>query len=105
MGIKAILLWGGWCAGSALPPVLDKAQSAPDMDKIDRLQRQVEQLQEQLKSRTEQLQEQLKLMKGEMAQTRKRSAQAKALQGAYSADVAPAGAAKPPTANPPQPAP
>jgi phosphate-selective porin OprO and OprP len=104
MGIKPFLL-GSVCIGaSALMTVFAQAQSSQD-DRIDRLQRQVEQLQEQLKSRTEQLQEQLKLMKGEMAQTRKKPAQAKALQGAYSVDVALAGAAKPPNANPPQPAP
>jgi phosphate-selective porin OprO and OprP len=100
MGIKPFLL-GSVCFGaSALMTVFAQAQSSQD-DRIDRLQRQVEQLQQQLKSRTEQLQEQLKLMKGEMAQTRKKPAPAKALQGAYAADVAPAGA--PPNANPPPP--
>jgi hypothetical protein len=53
MGIKAFLLGSICCGASVLTPGLAKAQSAPDMDKIDRLQRQVEQLQEQLKSRTD----------------------------------------------------
>jgi phosphate-selective porin OprO and OprP len=87
MGIKAVLLASVCCGATALTPVLAKAQSAPDLDKIDRLQRQVEQLQEQLKSRTEQLQEQLKLLKSEMAQTKKKGVQKEPLQGAYAAEV------------------
>ena len=70
-----------------------QAQSSPDIDKIDRLQRQVEQLQEQLKARTQQLEEQLKLMKSEMAQAKRKATQADAAQGANSA--ATPGAAKP----------
>ena len=77
------MLWGH----GADAPVLAKAQSARIWTRSIDCRRQVEQLQEQLKSRTEQLQEQLKLLKSEMAQTKKKGVQKEALQGAYAADV------------------
>lgn len=93
MGTKQILLGSVCFLASALVTAVAQAQSSPDIDKIDRLQRQVEQLQEQLKARTQQLEEQLKLMKSEMAQAKRKATPADAAQGANSA--ATPGAVKP----------
>src|ERR1700676_357712 len=90
MGIKMIktqrgamhlksFLFGSVCLGaSVLTPILAQAQSSTDTaDKIDRMQRLLEQQQEQIKA-----------LKGEMAQTKKRAAAADDPQTAYAADVA-----------------
>src|SRR5215471_18277282 len=72
------LLLGSAClGGSVLMPGLAAAQSSSELDKIDRLQRQMEQLQSQIKS-----------LKNEMAQAKKKAAEPEAVQGAYAADVA-----------------
>jgi hypothetical protein len=78
MRLKSFLL-GGVCFGaSILTPFLAQAQSSPDVaDKVERMQRLLEQQQEQIKS-----------LKGEMAQAKKRAATADDPQGAYAADVA-----------------
>jgi hypothetical protein len=68
---------GAWVLGaSVLTPVLAQAQSSPDTaDKIDRMQRLLEQQQEQIKA-----------LKSEMAQAKKKAAEDP--QAAYAADVA-----------------
>jgi hypothetical protein len=78
MRLKSIL-FGSVCLGaSVLTPILAQAQSSTDTaDKIDRMQRLLEQQQEQIKA-----------LKGEMAQTKKRAAAADDPQTAYAADVA-----------------
>jgi hypothetical protein len=78
MRLKSFL-FGSVCLGaSVLTPVLAQAQSSPDTaDKIDRMQRLLEQQQEQIKA-----------LKNEMAQARKRPVAAEDPQGAYAADVA-----------------
>ena len=64
MRLKSFL-FGSVCLGaSVLTPVLAQAQSSPDTaDKIDRMQRLLEQQQEQIKA-----------LKGEMAQAKKKAA-------------------------------
>jgi hypothetical protein len=63
---------------SILTPALAQAQSSPDTaDKLDRMQRLLEQQQEQIKA-----------LKGEMAQAKKRAATTDDPQAAYAADVA-----------------
>ena len=63
---------------SILMPALAQAQSSTDTaDKLDRMQRLLEQQQEQIKA-----------LKGEMAQAKKKAATADDPQGAYAADVA-----------------
>jgi hypothetical protein len=76
--LKSLLL-GGICLGATvLTPVLAQAQSSPDMaDKVERMQRLLEQQQEQIKA-----------LKSEMAQSKKRAATTEDPQGAYAADVA-----------------
>jgi outer membrane murein-binding lipoprotein Lpp len=54
-----------------------RAQTASDSDKVDQLQRQLDQVQQQMKT-----------LKGEIAQAKKKSADADALQNAYGADQA-----------------
>ncbi|HWN53162.1 MAG TPA: hypothetical protein VNO18_25650 [Xanthobacteraceae bacterium] len=77
MRIKLLVL-GGTCLGTlALTPVLAAAQSSSDFAKIDRMQRQMEQLQEQIKA-----------LKSEMTQAKKKATELEAVQGAYAADVA-----------------
>jgi hypothetical protein len=78
MGLKSFL-FGSVCLGaSVLTPVFAQAQSSPDTaDKLDRMQRLLEQQQEQIKA-----------LKGEMAQAKKRAATTDDPQAAYAADVA-----------------
>src|ERR1700738_846268 len=78
MGLKSILV-GGVCLGaSVLTPVLAQAQSSPDTaEKIDRMQRLLEQQQEQIKA-----------LKNEMAQAKKKAVATDDPQAAYAADVA-----------------
>jgi len=73
------LLFGSVCLGAlVLVPIVARAQSSPDMaEKIDRMQRLLEQQQEQIKA-----------LKNEMAQARKKAAATEDPQGAYAADVA-----------------
>jgi phosphate-selective porin OprO and OprP len=100
MGVKRVILSGASLAALVMMPAPAHAQASSDPDKIDRLQRQVEQLQEQLKARTQQLDEQLKLMKSELAQAKRKAPQTEALQGAYDAattkPIAKAAAVPPP---------
>src|SRR6266700_2461502 len=74
MRMKSLLLCGACFGASAQMPAVAAAQSGPDLDKIDRMQRQMEQLQEQIKS-----------LKGEMAQAKKKAVELDAVQGAYAA--------------------
>jgi hypothetical protein len=76
MRLKSVLI-GGVCFGvSALTPILAQAQSSPDTaDKLDRMQRLLEQQQEQIKA-----------LKSEMAQAKKKAATDDP-QAAYAADV------------------
>jgi hypothetical protein len=78
MRLKSFL-FGSVCLGaSVLTPILAQAQSSPDTaDKLDRMQRLLEQQQEQIKA-----------LKGEMAQAKKRPVAPDDAQGAYAADVA-----------------
>ena len=62
MRIQSFLLGGACFGASMLMPLVAEARSSPDLDKIDRLQRQMEQLREQLKS-----------LKREMVQAKKKS--------------------------------
>jgi hypothetical protein len=77
MRLKSFL-FGSVCLGaSVLTPILAQAQSSPDTaDKIDRMQRLLEQQQEQIKA-----------LKGEMTQAKKRAATADDPQSAYAADM------------------
>jgi len=78
MRLKSFL-FGSVCLGaSALTPLLAQAQSSPDTaDKIDRMQRVLEQQQEQIKA-----------LKSEMAQAKKKAAATDDPQAAYAADAA-----------------
>jgi phosphate-selective porin OprO/OprP len=86
-----LVIVGIFAAGSA-----NAQSSAPDLDKVDRLQHQVEQLQEQLR-------EQIKQVKKDLAEAKKKAAEATAapspFDGAYAADI-PNGVAKTPIAPP-----
>jgi phosphate-selective porin OprO/OprP len=76
------------------------AQSAtPDFDKVDRMQRQMEQLQEQMKQQQEQMKRQIKQVEGELVEAKKKAAEkatASPFDGAYATD----GATKAPVAPP-----
>jgi hypothetical protein len=48
MRVKSTLLLGGCIGALALMPGLSVAQSASDADKVDQLQRQMDQLQQQI---------------------------------------------------------
>ena len=82
MGTKLLLLGGACFGASVLMPALAAAQSSSDLDKIDRMQRQMDQLQAQIKS-----------LKSEMAQAKKKAAEEAyapknaAIDGAYDADA------------------
>ena len=78
MRLKSFFL-GSICLGaSVLTPLLAQAQSSPDTaDKIDRMQRLLEQQQEQIKA-----------LKSDMAQAKKKAAATDDPQAAYAADVA-----------------
>jgi hypothetical protein len=78
MHLKSFL-FGGVCFGaSVLTPLLAQAQSSPDTaDKINRMERLLEQQQEQIKA-----------LKSEMAQAKKKAVATDDPQGAYAADVA-----------------
>jgi hypothetical protein len=83
MRVKSLLLCGIALFAAALPPVAAhaQAQSSTDFDKIDQMQRQMQQLQEQIKA-----------LKNDMAQTKKKAEQnakvnAAAVQNAYGADI------------------
>src|ERR1700731_4828744 len=78
MRLKSFFL-GSICLGaSVLTPLLAQAQSSPDMgDKIDRMQRLLEQQQEQIKA-----------LKSEMAQAKKKAVATDDAQVAYAADIA-----------------
>ena len=94
MRIRSLLLGGACIGASALMPVLAQAQaqSSADADQLDRMQRQMEQLQEQIKS-----------LKNDVAQAKKKQAtdrqaidrqalenqgiDPQAVQGAYGADI------------------
>src|SRR5579864_8841432 len=86
------LLFGSACLGaSVLMPIVAQAQSSPDTaEKIDRMQRLLEQQQEQIKA-----------FKNEMAQARKKAAAMDEPQGAYATDVAARPAKAPYTKAPP----
>ena len=90
MRLKSVL-FGGVCFGaSVLTPLLAQAQSSPDMaDKIDRMQRLLEQQQEQIKT-----------LKGEMAQAKKKAGATDDPKSAYAADVSPKPAKAPYTKAP-----
>jgi hypothetical protein len=78
MRLKTFLHGGVGFGALVLMPVLAQAQSSPDMaDKLDRMQRLLEQQQEQIKS-----------LKAEMAQAKKKAAATEEPQAAYAADVA-----------------
>ena len=78
MGLKSFLIGSVCLAASVLTPALAQAQSSTDTaDKLDRMQRLLEQQQEQIKA-----------LKGEMAQAKKRAAATDDPQAAYAADVA-----------------
>jgi phosphate-selective porin OprO and OprP len=89
LGLPVIV--GICAAGSA-----NAQSSAPDLDKVDRLQHQVEQLQEQLR-------DQIKQVKKDLSEAKKKAAEANAapspFDGAYAADI-PNGVAKTSTAPP-----
>jgi hypothetical protein len=78
MRLKSFLLGSACLGASVLMPLLAQAQSSPDMtDKVDRMQRLLEQQQEQIKA-----------LKSEMAAAKKKAAAPEDPQGAYAADVA-----------------
>src|SRR5260370_6435235 len=87
-------LFGSVCFGaSVLTPILAQAQSSTDMaDKLDRMQRLLEQQQEQIKA-----------LKSEMAQAKKKAAATEDPQGAYAADARPRPAKAPLLKAPPPP--
>src|ERR1700730_3350731 len=74
MRIKSLLLSGVCVGASALMAASAQAQSGSDADKVDQMQRQMEQMQEQIKS-----------LKGEVAKNN--SIDMSALKGAYGSDV------------------
>jgi hypothetical protein len=74
MRIKSLLLSGVCVGASAVMAASAQAQSSSDADKVAQMQRQLEQMQEQIKS-----------LKGEVAKNK--SIDMSALKGAYGADV------------------
>jgi hypothetical protein len=80
--------WGFLATAAVFAASSVSAQQSPELDKVDRMQRQMEQLQEQMRQ-----------IKSELAEARKKAAEAKAaetkaeispaLNGAYGADVKP----------------
>jgi hypothetical protein len=76
MRLKTFLFSSVCLTASILSPIVAQAQSSPDMgDKVDRMQRLLEQQQEQIKA-----------LKTEMSQAKKKAATDDA-QGAYAADI------------------
>ena len=76
MRFKSFFLGSACLAVLAALPAAAQAQSTADADKLDRMQRQMEQLQDQIRS-----------LKGDMAQAKKKATELQAAGGAYAADL------------------
>src|ERR1700727_211844 len=84
-----------FAAGSASAQAAQQA----DLDKVEQMQRRMQQLQDQMKQQTQQLQDQMKQVNKELADAKKKAAEVKAAEskseippafnGAYGADLRP----------------